>query len=216
MCLKICHVTWCIAKHMCDFLAPKLRTRLEPVDPVGVFLSYGRGYRSPDARGVTPGERAPVATADSFEAGTTIDPTPWLALRTAGFATLVSDEVVFDHVTARYLTTGQTRRLGIDSGVAVSPIDALRISADLTWSDGRYPQRPAPAGVVLVQQPHEVGLVRRAPAPHPAHGLGVRQRKLAKVSVHAHAERLSMLGGDRHEQPWRRHDHTRGGGRRRT
>lgn len=73
-----------------------------------------------------------------MELGTTLDPVPWIGLRAAGFATLVSDEIVFDHVAARYVATGETRRLGIDGGVAARPIDNLRVAIDATWSDGRY------------------------------------------------------------------------------
>ncbi len=65
-------------------------------------------------------------------------PVPWLSLRGAGFATFVSDEIVFDHVTARYLATGRTRRLGVDTGASVRPFDGLRVALDLTWSDGHY------------------------------------------------------------------------------
>lgn len=119
-------------------LAPKLRTRIRATDAVTGFLAYGRGYRSPDARGAGDGGRAPLAVADSFEAGATVEPASWLALRGAGFATLVSDEIVFDHVAARYLATGRTRRLGVDSGASVRPIAGLRADLDLTWSDGRY------------------------------------------------------------------------------
>ncbi len=119
-------------------LAPKLRSRLELSNAVTGFLAYGRGYRSPDARGAGDGGRAPLAIADSVEVGATVDPSTWLALRGAGFATLVSDEIVFDHVAARYLATGRTRRVGVDAGASLRPLPGLRADLDLTWSDGRY------------------------------------------------------------------------------
>lgn len=119
-------------------VAPRFRSRVSPAEHVDLFLSYGRGYRSPQAQGVGDGGRAPLATADTGELGATVDPAPWLALRAAGFATHVSDEIVFDHVSARYLATGQTRRLGLDTGATLRPLDALRIALDLTWSEGRY------------------------------------------------------------------------------
>jgi len=59
-------------------------------------------------------------------------------LRAAGFATLVTDEIVFDHVAARYVATGSTRRVGVDAGVSLRPVPLLRIDADLTWADGVY------------------------------------------------------------------------------
>jgi hypothetical protein len=119
-------------------LASKLAARLFPDEKVSGFLNYGRGYRSPDARAAGDGGRAPVALADSFEVGATASPADWLGLRAAGFATLVTDEIVFDHVAARYVATGSTRRLGVDAGASVRPIPLLRIDADVTWADGVY------------------------------------------------------------------------------
>lgn len=56
----------------------------------------------------------------------------------------MSDEIVFDHVAARYLATGSTRRLGVDAGLSWQPLDAVRIDAELTWSEGRYTVTEAP------------------------------------------------------------------------
>lgn len=119
-------------------LAPKLALALFRGSRLTWFANYGRGYRSPDARGAGDGGRAPVALADGVELGATATPVDPLALRAAGFATFVTDEIVFDHVEARYLATGTTRRVGFDGGLAVRPRDALRIDADVTWTDGRY------------------------------------------------------------------------------
>lgn len=118
-------------------LAPKLSIRLFEDSRATGFASYGRGYRSPDARGAGDG-RAPVSLADAFEVGVSSAPTRWLSARAAGFATLVNDEIVFDHVSARYLATGSTRRLGIDAGLSVTPHPHLRVDADCTWTRGVY------------------------------------------------------------------------------
>lgn len=126
------------ARTWAPVLAPKFQTRLFPDGVVTGFLSYGRGYRSPDARGAVGGDRVPVSIADSGELGVLYSPTSWLSLRGAGFGTTVSDEIVFDHIAARYLTTGQTRRLGVDAGARFRPITGLRADLDLTWADGRY------------------------------------------------------------------------------
>jgi outer membrane receptor protein involved in Fe transport len=119
-------------------LAPKAALSLSPDGPVTGFASYGRGFRSPEARGTEAGEVAPVALSDSGELGARARPTDWLELRAAGFATLISDEILFDHAAARFLATGGTRRLGIDSGATLRPIEPLRVEADLTWSEGSY------------------------------------------------------------------------------
>ncbi len=119
-------------------LAPRLQTRVRMGNTVTGFLSGGRGYRSPDARGAGDGGRAPLAISDSAELGATIAPSTWWSWRGAVFGTHVSDEIVFDHVSARYLATGETRRLGVDTGFQLRFWDALRCDLDLTLSDGQY------------------------------------------------------------------------------
>ena len=125
-------------------VGPKLAVVAAENGPVTGFASYGRGYRSPDIRGVGTGGRAPLAIANSVEVGGRATPSSWLALRVAGFGTRVSDEIVFDHVAARYLATGTTRRLGVDGGVTVQPVERIRLQGDLTWSDGRYTRSGTP------------------------------------------------------------------------
>lgn len=118
-------------------LAPRLALRLFPEAAVTGYASVGRGFRPPQVQGLGDSRRAPVPTADSAEIGLRALPHPALALRAAGFATLVSNEVVWDHLQARYLATGSTRRLGLDAGVEVRPVDAVRIQLDVTAVHGR-------------------------------------------------------------------------------
>jgi len=124
-------------------VAPKLSVVVGDGGPATGFASYGRGFRSPDVRGVGEGGRAPLAVADMVEVGGTAAGR-WLALRLAGFAALVSDEIVFDHVAARYLATGTTRRLGVDGGMTVRPLDGVRLQSDISFSDGRYRRSGVP------------------------------------------------------------------------
>lgn len=125
-------------------LAPKVSVGLFGDAWLRGFASYGRGFRSPDARGAGNGGRAPVATADSVEAGIAAELGRSVSLRGAGFGTFVSDEIVFDHVAARYLATGSTRRWGVDGGVTVRPLEGVRLQTDVTWSDGRYARSGEP------------------------------------------------------------------------
>jgi iron complex outermembrane recepter protein len=125
-------------------LAPKLNVRLSELGPLDLFASYGRGFRSPDVRGAGDGGRAPIATTDGVELGASLRPWRWLALRAAGFGTYVSDEIIFDHVAARYVATGSTRRLGVDGGLRVVPIPQLRVDVDVTACDGVYVTTDAP------------------------------------------------------------------------
>ena len=119
-------------------LAPKARAVLWPEAPVSAFASYGRGFRSPEARGVEDGDRAPVSTADTEELGLRWEPTAALDLTFVGFHTAISNELVFDHTAARFLSSGATRRLGVEALAALDPVPWLRGELELTWTDGRY------------------------------------------------------------------------------
>lgn len=125
-------------------VAPTASVTIGHHAPVTGRLVYARGFRSPDPRSVGDDGAVTVATADSAEAGLHASPTPIVALRAVAFVTAVSDEVIFDHVEARYLASGSTLRRGIDGGVALEPTDHLRLSLDATLSDGRYTDTDQP------------------------------------------------------------------------
>lgn len=157
------------AQAWASVLAPRLQVVVARDRVVSGWLAGGRGTRSPDVRGVGETGRAPVAVADSGELGAVLTPGERLQLRSAVFATRVSDEIVFDHVAARYLATGTTRRVGVDSSVVWRPWEAVRAEADLTLSDGRYVDSAEPipyaprvlgkAGVYVEQLPTQGPLV---------------------------------------------------------
>ena len=102
------------------------------------YISYGRGFRSPQARGLDDGDVAPVTHADTLELGTHLTRFRGLEVRAAAFGTFVGNELVFDHVQAKFLASGSTRRLGGELVVEVTPLRWLRLEADLTYADGRY------------------------------------------------------------------------------
>lgn len=125
-------------------LAPKLAVALRPEARVSGFLALGRGFRSPEASGTEPGEVAPVSFVDAGEIGLRARPVAGLELRAAGFGTRISDEIVFDHAAARFLATGRTRRLGIDTGASWRPVERLLLDGAFTWSDGVYVETGTP------------------------------------------------------------------------
>jgi iron complex outermembrane receptor protein len=119
-------------------LAPKARAVLLAEQPVSFFFSYGRGYRSPEARGIEDGDRAPVSTADTEELGLRWEPTPGLELTLVGFHTAISNELIFDHAAARFLSSGATRRQGAELLAGLEPSPWLRSELELVFTDGRY------------------------------------------------------------------------------
>ncbi len=119
-------------------VAPSASVTVGPDAPVTGRAAYARSFRSPDPRGTGDDGTVAVAKADSTEVGLHATPLSWLALRTVGFLTTVSDEVVFDHLQARYLASGASVRRGVDGGFTVQPNDFLELGADFTLSDARY------------------------------------------------------------------------------
>lgn len=119
-------------------LAPKARAVLLHEHPLTLFASYGRGFRSSEARGVEDGDRAPVSTADTEELGARWRSARGLELTVVGFHTTISNELIFDHTAARFLSSGSTRRVGGEALAALEPLPWLRSELEITWTDGRY------------------------------------------------------------------------------
>ncbi len=119
-------------------LAPKARAVLLPQGALSLFVSYGRGFRSPEARGVEDGDRAPVSIADTEELGLRWEPAAGVELTLVGFHTTVGNELIFDHTAARFLSSGSTRRLGGEALAGAELLPWLRSELEITWTDGRY------------------------------------------------------------------------------
>lgn len=125
---------------------PKAGAAVHLSERVDVHARWGRGFRSPEARGIEgageggtdPAGVAPVERADTSEVGARWAPTDTVELRIAGFHTWVSNEIVFDHLAGRFAASGTTRRLGGEVVGTWRPIDALRTEAQATYADGRY------------------------------------------------------------------------------
>ncbi len=115
-------------------LSPKAAAEFIAAEGWRWYLSYGRGFRSPQVRS----EEAPIGKADTVEIGTHLYRVRGLDLRGAFFYTFVASEIVFDHVAAKFLASGSTRRLGGELMAELRPVRWLRIEADVTYADGRY------------------------------------------------------------------------------
>jgi len=118
--------------------SPHVRLLVTPVPPLEFLASWGRGLRSPQARGVVGGQPAPVTRSDTVEGGVRLRLSRRLDARAVFFATWLDDELVFDHVAARFSGSGRTRRLGVEATVSGRPVGPLRLEAELAWADGRF------------------------------------------------------------------------------
>ncbi len=119
-------------------LSPKGALEITAAEGWRLYASYGRGFRSPQVRSVDDGDVAPMGKADTVEVGSHLFRVRWLDLRAAAFYTFVANEIVFDHVAAKFLSSGSTRRLGGELVVAIQPLRWLRAEGDVTYADGRY------------------------------------------------------------------------------
>ncbi len=133
-------------------LSPRLTTRFPLGHGVTLFAGYGRGLRSPEARAVAGGTAtnedvdldayrggAPrVTVSDTAELGLRYAPADWLELALAGFATFVSNEMVFDHVSGTNIALNATRRLGGDFTGRVRPWPWLEVRLDLAAVHARF------------------------------------------------------------------------------
>lgn len=119
-------------------VSPRASLRVRPFRPFDLFAAWGRGFRSPEARGVVDGQTAPVTRSDTLDVGARLALPGVLDLRAGAFAVWLQDELVFDHAAGRFLLSGSTRRVGFEASAALLPVRSLRIDVDLTWADGRF------------------------------------------------------------------------------
>lgn len=133
-------------------VSPRAMLRFPVARDWTLFASYGRGFRSPEARSVAAAGRPnedveldlyrggspEVTVSDEVEVGVQLLRGGWLGLSVAGFATFIENEMVFDHVSGTNLELNATRRLGGDAGLRLRPWRWLELRADLTAVDARF------------------------------------------------------------------------------
>lgn len=106
--------------------------------------AYGEGYRSPQARLLEDGERAPFTKVRSADAGVRLDFGAPLRLTLGGFYTRLSDDIVFDAGEGRLERIGGTRRRGATAQLLSRPAPWLVQSLSLTVVDASLLEPPPP------------------------------------------------------------------------
>ncbi len=97
-------------------------------------LSYGVGYRSPQARLLAEGERAPYTTVTSYEAGVRFaSEGERLVASLAAYRTKLSDDLAFDPGENTLARIGPTSRQGLAAYVVARPWDFLLGSVSVTY-----------------------------------------------------------------------------------
>jgi outer membrane receptor protein involved in Fe transport len=96
-------------------LSPKATAVVSPIDQWDIFANYGRGFHSNDARTLFLGQATTLmATANGYEAGTTVRPVPGLSMSAMAFLIDLTSELVIDGDTASTAPAGPTRRYGLE------------------------------------------------------------------------------------------------------
>jgi TonB family protein len=103
-------------------VSPKATAIVSPLKQWDLFLNYGRGFHTNDARAVLPGSNvsgapgtaAPtlMATATGYETGTVVRPVRGLSLSAVAFLLDLTSELTIDGDTASTTPAGPTQRYG--------------------------------------------------------------------------------------------------------
>ncbi len=132
-----------IASHLVGFrrtatgvaAGPRVALEATPLPWLRTFVAYGQGYRSPQARQLEEGERAPFAKVHSVEGGLRIAP-QWkrpLQFTAAGYGTFLAQDLAFDPEEGRLERIGPTRRSGLVAALTARPVPWLTAAASVTY-----------------------------------------------------------------------------------
>jgi TonB family protein len=102
------------------------------------LLSYGEGFRSPQARSLGDGETTPFTRVTSVEAGARYRSGQLLTASAALFYTRLSDDLVFDPATVRNELVPPTRRLGAAVSAVYEPSELLVASGSFTYTRATF------------------------------------------------------------------------------
>jgi len=120
-------------------LSPKATMVVSPWDGQDVFVNYGRGFHSNDARTIIEGSATTLlATATGYEVGTVIRPLKGLSLGAAGFLLDLQSELTIDGDTASIGPSGPTRRYGGEFTGKYNLGDTVFADAAFTVTHARY------------------------------------------------------------------------------
>jgi hypothetical protein len=139
-----------------SLVQPKLTVVLGPWAETEVFLNFGRGFHSNDARGttirvdpvdgITPVDRVdPIVAATGTEVGVRSAIVPGLQLSAALWNLDIDSELLFVGDGGITEPSRASRRYGVELGAYWTPFDWLIVDADYAWAHARFTEHD-PAG----------------------------------------------------------------------
>lgn len=120
------------------FLGKKATIDVTVMGGLHGLASYGEGFRSPQARSLGDGERAPFTRVVSYEAGFRYRDGQRLEATAAAFHTDLSDDLVFDQETARNERVAATKRDGLAIEGTARPERWLLATMSFTYTRAAF------------------------------------------------------------------------------
>lgn len=137
-------------------VGPRTSLEVKPSEGIAFRAAYGEGYRSPQARMLDDGEKAPFTKVRSADLGVKFGGDEQYELSLGGYYTHLSDDVAFDPKEGRLERIGETRRMGAVVYGRVQPIEGLIGAASATFVDAELLE-PPPATPEEPDPPFKVG-----------------------------------------------------------
>jgi outer membrane receptor protein involved in Fe transport len=124
-----------------DYLfSPKGNAIITPQENWDIYLNYGEGFHSNDARGVVQSENAvtPLTKARGYEAGSRVKFFERLDVAIALWRLDLDSEIVWVGDEGTTEARGKTKRYGIDGEIRYRVLDWLWTDFDITQSQARF------------------------------------------------------------------------------
>lgn len=105
-------------------LGAKAGLEYELTEAWRLFANYGDGFRSPQARSLAEGERAPFVSVRGAELGARREGER-LTAQVSVFGSRVEDDFFFDHTVGTTVFTGETQRAGVTGSLQARPFEGV-------------------------------------------------------------------------------------------
>jgi len=127
-------------------IGPRVAATVKPIEELDVVFSYGRGFRSPQARAIVEDEGVPFTRVDSVDVGlrSRVGNRNELLLALTGFLAKLSDDLIFEAHEARFESIGPTTRIGAVFYTQARPLPWLFGAFSLTYVRATLDETPPP------------------------------------------------------------------------
>lgn len=133
-------------------ISPKVNLIVNPTPWMSLFLNWGRGFHSNDARGVVRSEEpvTPLTTATGEEAGLLFHHSRWGQLALTGWMLDMEQETVWVGDEGTTELNGPTHRQGFDLSLRATPLSWLQADLDLNLAKATYTENAGNGGQVAL------------------------------------------------------------------